>query len=143
MYAIRSYYANEPMIYIEGKVSDESRIRSIYIDSVAASYIPSDLNPSFAANVRIANKTRITVVAEDYFGNKSETVFSLNRDAASFTDNPMGKTWAIFIENSNYNSFATLDGPTKDITLMKTALAKYQVHNFIYKKDMTKQELVV
>lgn len=131
----------DPIIFIEGKIEDESRIRSIYIDSVAASYIPSDINPSFAANVRIANKSRITVVAEDNFGNRSETVFTLNRDAASFSENPMGKTWAIFIENSNYESFATLDGPTKDITLMKTALAKYQIHNFIYKKDMTKQEM--
>jgi len=132
---------NDPVIYIEGKISDESRIKSIYIDSVAASYIPSDINPGFAANVRIANKTKITVVAEDIFGNVSQAEFSLNRDAASFADNPMGKTWAIFIENSNYESFASLDGPTKDITLMKTALAKYQVHNFIYKKDMTKQEM--
>ncbi|MDA3821969.1 MAG: caspase family protein [Bacteroidales bacterium] len=53
----------------------------------------------------------------------------------------MGKTWAIFIENSNYESFASLEGPTKDITLMKTALAKYQVHNFIHKKNMTKQQM--
>ncbi|MFZ5940992.1 MAG: tetratricopeptide repeat protein [Bacteroidota bacterium] len=131
----------DPIIFIEGKIEDESRIRSIYIDSVAASYIPSDINPSFAANVRIANKSRITVVVEDNFGNRSETEFTLNRDAASFSENPMGKTWAIFIENSNYESFATLDGPTKDVTLMKTALAKYQIHNFIYKKDMTKQEM--
>ena len=53
----------------------------------------------------------------------------------------MGKTWAIFIENSDYESFASLEGPTKDITMMKAALARYQVHQFIHKKNMTKVEL--
>jgi tetratricopeptide (TPR) repeat protein len=133
--------SDEPVIYIEGRIRDESRIRSIYIDSVSASYIPSDLNPSFSAMVRVENKSKINVLAEDEYGNQSETVFTLNRNAQSFGNNPMGKTWAIFIENSNYESFASLEGPTKDITLMKAALAKYQIHNFIHKKDMTKQEL--
>jgi len=133
--------SDEPIIYIEGRAEDESRISNIYIDSVSASYIPSDINPSFSAMVRVENKSRITVQAEDEYGNRSESVFTLNRDAQSFGNNPMGKTWAIFIENSNYELFASLEGPTKDITLMKAALARYQIHNFIHKKDMTKQEL--
>lgn len=132
---------DEPVIYLEGRIEDESRITNIFIDSVSASYIPSDLNPAFSAMVRIANKTRISVQVEDEFGNLSETEFTLNRDAQAFGDNPMGKTWAIFIENSNYESFASLEGPTKDITLMRRALAKYQIHNVIQKKDMTKQDL--
>jgi hypothetical protein len=133
--------SDEPIIYIEGRVEDESRISNIYIDSVSASYIPSDINPSFSAMVRVENKSRITVQAEDEYGNRSETLFNLNRDAQTFGNNPMGKTWAIFIENSNYQSFASLEGPTKDITLMKAALSRYQIHNFIHKKDMSKQEL--
>jgi tetratricopeptide (TPR) repeat protein len=133
--------SNEPVIYIEGRVEDESRIRNIFIDSVSASYIPSDLNPSFSAMVNILNKNSIRVQAEDVFGNVSETVFTLNRDAQAFGENPMGKTWAVFIENSGYESFASLEGPTKDVTLMKAALARYQVHNLIHKKDLTKQEM--
>jgi tetratricopeptide (TPR) repeat protein len=133
--------SDDPVIYIEGRIEDESKISNIFIDSVSASYIPSDLNPSFSAMVRIENKSRIMVQVEDEFGNRSETQFTLNRDAQAFGDNPMGKTWAIFIENSNYESFASLEGPSKDITLMRSALAKYQVHNFIHKKDMTKQDL--
>ncbi len=132
---------DEPVIYLEGRVEDESKITNIFIDSVSASYIPSDLNPSFSAMIRIENKSRISVQVEDEFGNRSETQFTLNRDAQAFGDNPMGKTWAVFIENSNYESFASLEGPTKDITLMRRALAKYQVHNFIHKKNMTKQDL--
>ncbi|MCP4311931.1 MAG: tetratricopeptide repeat protein [Bacteroidetes bacterium] len=132
---------DEPVIYIEGRVNDESRITNIFIESVSASYIPSDINPAFSAMVRIENKTSINVQVVDEFGNQSETRFTLNRDAQAFGDNPMGKTWAIFIENSNYNSFASLGGPTKDVTLMRSALARYQFHNVIHKKNMTKQDM--
>lgn len=53
----------------------------------------------------------------------------------------MGKTWVIFIENSDYKSFASLEGPEKDVTLMKSAFANYEVHNVIHKKNMAKSEL--
>ncbi len=132
---------NDPLIYVEGKIDDESRITSIYIDSVMASYIPSDMNPNFTATLNVTNKSRITVYVEDEFGNRSEIEYKLNRDAQSFDDNPMGKTWAIFIENSDYNSFASLDGPSKDVSMMRSALANYQIHEVIHKKNMTKAEL--
>jgi len=132
---------NEPSIFLEGRIEDESRIVRIYVDSVLASYIPSDLNPSFTALVNVQNKSMITVQVEDEYGNSSEIVYTLNRDAQSFTNNPMGKTWAIFIENSDYDSFSSLDGPARDVSLMRTALARYQVHNVIHKKNMTKMEL--
>ncbi len=132
--------SNEPYIYMEGKILDESKITMIYVDSVLASYIPSDLNPSFTALVKVQNKSRIVVRVEDEYGNSSEIEYTLNRDAQTFADNPMGKTWAIFIENSDYDSFSSLDGPPKDISLMRTALARYQIHNVIHKKNMTKVE---
>jgi len=133
--------SDDPVIYVEGQISDESQIKSIYIDDISASYVPGDINPVFSARVNVENRTKFSVTVEDAYGNLAEVEFSLNRDAGNYEDNPMGKTWAIFIENSNYESFASLEGPTKDITLMKTALAKYQVHNFIHKKDMTKQQM--
>jgi tetratricopeptide (TPR) repeat protein len=132
---------NDPQIYVEGKIQDESRITSIYIDSVMASYIPSDLNPNFTAIVKVANKSRITVRVEDEFGNQTEIEYKLNRDAQTFEDNPMGKTWAIFIENSDYESFASLEGPTKDVSMMRAALANYQVHNVIHRKNMSKSQM--
>jgi hypothetical protein len=53
----------------------------------------------------------------------------------------MGKTWVVFIENSAYISFASLDGPVKDINLMDRAFGKYSIQNVIHKKDMTKEEM--
>jgi tetratricopeptide (TPR) repeat protein len=132
---------DEPHIFMEGKIEDESKITKIYVDSVLASYIPSDLNPSFTALVNVQNKRSITVQVEDEYGNSSEIVYTLNRDAQTFANNPMGKTWAIFIENSDYDAFSSLDGPARDVSLMRTALARYQIHNVIHKKNMTKVDL--
>jgi tetratricopeptide (TPR) repeat protein len=132
----------EPSIYVEGKVSDESLVKSVLIEGVSASYKLDDPNPVFSANVSIANKNKISVVATDIYGNQTEKEFPLNRDGANIAeDNPMGKTWVVFIENSNYQTFASLEGPVKDISLMKSALVKYKISNIIHKKDMTKKEM--
>ncbi len=134
--------SDDPNLYIEGTISDESKIASIMIDSVNASYIPSTLNPSFAATISIANKKKITMEATDIFGNKTIKSYILNREGADIAaDNPMGKTWAVFIENSKYKTFASLDGPTKDVSMMKAALAKYNINRIIDKRNMTKSEM--
>jgi tetratricopeptide (TPR) repeat protein len=133
---------NDPSIYVEGKVSDESLIKSILIDGMSASFKLDEKDPTFSANINITNKDKFTVVATDIYGNQDTTVFKLNRDgAALLANNPMGKTWVVFIENSKYTSFASLEGPVKDVKLMNIALAKYQVSQYIYKKDMTKEQM--
>lgn len=129
-------------LYIEGTVKDESKIASITIDSVIASYIPSTLDPSFAATISIVNKKNITIEVVDIFGNKTIKQYILNREGAAIAaDNPMGKTWVVFIENSKYETFASLDGPTKDISMMKSALSKYSINNVLHKRDMTKSQM--
>jgi tetratricopeptide (TPR) repeat protein len=134
--------SNSPSVYIEGRIEDESLIRSILINGVLASYIPDEVNPTFTANLDVLNKNKITVIVTDIYGNRTDAEFTLNRDAADISqNNPMGKTWAVFIENSDYEIFASLEGPKKDVTLMKSALAKYQIHNIIDKKNMTKNEM--
>jgi hypothetical protein len=51
-----------------------------------------------------------------------------------------GKTWVIFVENSNYESFASLNGPGNDVSLMKSALTNYEIDRVIHKKDLTKEK---
>jgi len=134
--------SDDPNLYIEGKIEDKSLIKQIFIEGATASFIYEKTNPTFSATVNVANKDEITVTAEDIYGNKSERTFVLNREAARIAaNNPMGKTWVIFIENSDYESFASLDGPEKDVTLMKSAFANYEVHNIIHKKNMSKSDL--
>jgi len=131
-----------PNIAIQGKISDESPIKSITVGNFTASYNPNELNPAFTATLDISNLNKFIVVAEDIYGNKKETEFMINREGAGIAaTNPMGRTWVVFIENSSYETFASLDGPIKDISTMQRALANYQIHNIIHKKDMTKAEL--
>ncbi len=134
--------SNEPRLYIEGKIEDQSLIKSIFIEGATASFKVNDLNPVFSATIDILNKNNFTVRAIDAYGNESVKTIRLNRESLAFQeDSPMGKTWVVFIENSNYRSFASLDGPGNDVTLMKSALANYKIHNIIHKKDMTKAEM--
>ncbi len=131
-----------PNIAIQGKISDESPIKSITVGNFTASYNPNELNPAFTATLDISNLNRFMVVAEDIYGNRQETEFKLNREGAGIAqNNPMGRTWVVLIENSSYETFASLDGPIKDISTIQRALANYQIHNYIKRKDMTKAEM--
>ncbi|MGB4293109.1 MAG: tetratricopeptide repeat protein [Bacteroidales bacterium] len=133
---------NSPRLAIEGKITDESKIKSIFIEGITAAYAVNELNPTFTATIDILNKNKITVIAEDIYGNVQEKEFRLNREGAELSaSNPMGKTWVVFIENSKYTSFAPLDGPVKDINMMTRALSKYQIHQIIHKRDMTKADM--
>ena len=134
--------SNDPSLYVEGKITDESPIKSILIEGVSASFKIDEMNPSFAATIDVKNKSKFVVVATDIYGNEKAYNFTLNRESASLLgNNPMGKTWVVFVENSNYRSFASLEGPTKDISLMKAALVKYQVNNVIHRKDLSKEQM--
>lgn len=131
-----------PNIAIQGKISDESPIKSITVGNFTASYNPNELNPSFTATLDVSNLNKFVVVAEDIYGNRKETEFLINREGAGIAaGNPMGRTWVVFIENSSYETFASLDGPIKDVSTIRRALANYDIHNIIHKKDMTKAEM--
>lgn len=131
---------NDPNLFIEGTINDESLIKEIVVDGILASFDNNAPNPNFTANLDITNKNNITIKATDIYGNTTEKIFTFTRSEIA-EDNPMGKTWAIFIENSNYESFASLDGPVKDVSEMKKALSNYKIHNVIHKKDLSKIDL--
>ena len=134
--------AIKPTLFVEGKIDDESLIKSIEISGVSASYRRDQLNPGFTASFDIANINKFTVTAEDIYGNKTTTEYMLNRDNAMLAqNNPMGKTWVVFIQNANYKNMAALDGPIKDLNSVKRALANYQISRFYPMKDMTKAEM--
>ena len=134
--------SDEPILYVEGRIDDKSPMTMILVDGVNASFSTQTLNPSFTASIDVSNKDQIIIRAEDIYGNESTQTYTLNREGALLSEkNPMGKTWVVFIENSTYNSFASLDGPSKDVSVMRGALSNYEVHNVIVKKDMTKDKM--
>jgi tetratricopeptide (TPR) repeat protein len=137
-----SLESSVPNVAIQGKIADVSKIKSITIGNITASYDPNELNPSFSAILNVANINKFTVAVEDIHGNRQETEYTLNREGAGIAaTNPMGKTWVLFIENSSYETFGALDGPRNDINTIRRALANYQINNIIQKKDMTKREM--
>jgi len=134
--------SKDPNLYIEGKIKDESLIKSITINQVNASYKPNANNPKFYATVDITNQNKIEITVTDINGNISKKEYKFNRSGIELlANNPMGKTWVVFIENSDYSSFTSLKGPSKDVRLMKAALAKYKIHNIIHKKNLSKRKM--
>ena len=133
---------DDRFLYLEGRIEDESLISSIRIDEVTASFAPSDLNPRFTATLDITKKTRLKVAATDIYGNKIEKEFLFKRDGRVLADDsPMGKTWVILIENSEYKDFPNLHSPEQDIQLMQQALTRYKVNKVIIKRNLTKREM--
>jgi len=131
-----------PEVYLQGKIKDASLIESILVDGVSASFNPASINPDFSTQIKVSEKSKITIIVKDIYGNQNTQVYALNRSGATAAiDNPMGNTWVVFIENSKYLSFPSLEGPAKDVTAMKSALANYKITKTIHKKDMTKQEM--
>jgi tetratricopeptide (TPR) repeat protein len=133
---------SNPDIYLQGKIKDASLIESIIIDGVRASFNPASINPEFSTQIKVTEKSQITISVKDIYGNENTTIYALNRTGITAgIDNPMGNTWVVFIENSKYLSFPSLEGPAKDVTAMKAALANYKITKTIHKKDMTKTDM--
>jgi Tfp pilus assembly protein PilF len=133
---------NNKEIFLQGKIKDASLIESILVDGVIASFNPTNLNPEFSTQLKIEEKSKITIAVKDIYGNENIQEYMLNRSGATAgLDNPMGNTWVVFIENSKYQSFPSLEGPAKDVTAMKSALANYKITKMVHKKDMTKTEM--
>lgn len=133
--------AGTTKLSLEGRVTDESLLTSILIDGVAASYPVDQRNPSFIALIHIGNKDRFSIVAKDFYGNESAVEYTILREERTIAaDNPMGKTWAVFIENTEYSNFASIDGPAKDVDAMQKAFSYYDIHRIIHKKNLTKEQ---
>jgi tetratricopeptide (TPR) repeat protein len=134
------FIENKPNILIEGKVKDESKIKSIIINGTSASFPLDMLNPSFQALVSVGTSDTMNVTAVDVNGNETVLNYKLIREDSAGA-NPMGTTWVVFIENSNYKNLQRLEGPARDVSDMKAALASYKIDNVIHKKDMSKAQL--
>lgn len=134
--------SEKEQIFIEGKITDESQIQSVLVDGNAALFDNSKTNPTFTLDLDVTGKNEIVISSTDVYGNTTEETYKLNRENAKIlASNPMGKTWVIFINNSDYESFASLDGPAMDVSTMRAAFSKYDIHNVIEKKNMTKRQL--
>lgn len=128
----------DPMLNINGKVEDESLISEIIINGVNAVFDLSQINPLFNVKVDLSNTDSVVVGIRDEHGNLASFRYLINaREGRAIQNNPMGRTWLVFIENSNYIEYESLEGPSKDAMAIKSALNDYRFENRITKKDMT------
>jgi len=134
------FIENKPNILFEGNIKDENKIKSIIVNGTSASFPLEMQNPSFQAMVAIGTADTLNVTATDMFGNESVVRYKLIREDTSGS-NPMGITWVVFIENSNYKNLQHLEGPARDVSDMKSALSNYKIDNMIHKKDLSKGQL--
>lgn len=131
-------------IDIEGRVLDQNLIRSVKIDNISAQFSQDNLNPSFIARgIDVRNNDRITILVEDKYGNRTIRDYTLDRNGSTIAaSNPMGNTLVVFIENSDYENFAILQGPQKDANLITGVLEdNYQVLPIRRLRNQTKQQM--
>ncbi len=128
-------------LLIEGRVNSKITLDIIEVNGIKAIFNADEINPKFTVRIYAIDRTKVEIKLTDINGNSTVKVFIINRNPSDFlNDNPMGITWVVFIENSDYKSFTSFKGPAKDISMMKTALSKYQINNILHKKNMSKQQ---
>jgi len=134
--------SSDPNLLVEGTIEDESLIKDIFVDGTKAGFNRHELNPGFSATLQILNKDSVAVTAIDQYNNTNKSVFTLNREGSVVSEsNPMGKTWVVLIDNSDYEQFPDFVGRARGIDSMKNAFYRYKIHAFIHKKNMTKSQM--
>lgn len=139
--------AGKDQLFVEGRASDPSGIRSVMVDGRFASFIPDTITTDFSIKLEIAGRDQFTVRAEDRYGNVTENTYAVHRAAPVVATvkpvpekpaSPMGTAWVIYIENSNYRNMPALNSLGMD--KMRKAFSKYQAQRTIVKKNLTKTE---
>lgn len=149
-------------IFLEGAASDPSGIRSITVDGIFASFAPDTAATDFSIKLPVKGKNGFTVRAEDQFGNVTDLVYSIVREApvvAVVTPKPdpvkssekpvdkptvssaTGTTWVVMIDNSDYKSFPVPQGQTSDRAEIMKSFGKYNVQKTITKKNLSKSQM--
>ncbi len=134
------YFNNkkESILHITGKVEDESLIKSLLINNVSVAYHLNQIEPGFEADIDVSRTDSVIIKLTDEFDNSNVLRYYINsKEAQQIATNPMGKTWMVFIENSNYEFFSSLDGPQKDLELVRNTFLQYRFDNILVKKNMT------
>jgi tetratricopeptide (TPR) repeat protein len=129
-------------VELQGRIVSKYKIESFKIDDIPVDFVKDANNPPFRVAINIKDKTSILFDVIDTEGNHLSKQFSIDKaDAELLSKNPMGRTWVVFVENSDYVHFTNLEGPKKEVNLMVKALDNYQIDKVIHKKNMTKAQM--
>jgi hypothetical protein len=128
-----------PML-IEGRVSDESRIKQILVDGRPALFSDATLNPIFRAEIPPNSGTNILVEAIDIWGNKGSSQYTVKTEDTSRV-NRMGKTWVISIDNLKYERYSRNDTSLKFNGATAEALSSYAIDRIMEHENVSLNKL--
>jgi tetratricopeptide (TPR) repeat protein len=128
-----------PML-IEGRISDESKIKQLLVDGKPALFSDASLNPIFRAEITSALGSKILVEATDVWGNKGTAQYSLKTEDTSRV-NRMGKTWVICIDNMKYERYTRNDTSLKFNESTAEALSSYAIDRIIEHENVSLNKL--
>lgn len=157
-------------VFLEGAASDPSGIRSITVDGVFASFAPDTVATDFSIRLIVKGKNNFTVRAEDQYGNGTELVYSIVREAPVVahvapkpladkptekptekpadkpadkpaTNSATGTTWVVMIDNADYKSFPPPQGRAGDLAEIQKSFSKYNAQRTITKKNLNKGQI--
>jgi tetratricopeptide (TPR) repeat protein len=130
------------VVKVSGKVKDENSIKSIKVNSKSPSFSANSNEVDFSTDIDLVGLDSIIISAIDVFNNVARVAYKIKRSSETDTTlNPMGKTWAIFVDNSNYKFLPLLEATTNDVKAMNSILESYNIDNVIVKKDLTKAQM--
>jgi len=130
------------MVKVSGKVKDENNIKSIKVNTKSPSFSANSNEIDFSTEIDLVGVDSIIINAIDVFDNVSRMAYKVKKSSETdSTLNPMGKTWAIFVDNSNYKFLPVLEATTNDVKAMNSILENYSIDNIIVKKDLTKAQM--
>jgi tetratricopeptide (TPR) repeat protein len=123
-------------------IQDASEITRLEINGQSVSFDATARPVSCNHTLDIVGIDSVRIKATDIFNNIGAVAFKLNRSQMSDSSaSPMGKTWAVFIDNSNYQNLPALQASSNDVNAMKAALSGYNINQIIVKKDLSKNEM--
>lgn len=121
-------------VTITGKATDESGVRSVMINGIAARLNSGE----FDSKVKVGNRTTVVVVATDFKGNSTEKQLTISPPASKPSTESaigqnasiMGKNYALLIGTDEYmdRGWSRLNNPIADVKAVKGELGDY--YNF-------------
>ena len=134
------YVGSSNQLVLDGKIEDESRIRSILVNGTSAVFPLEEIQPPFQVTLDIAGKTALEIRVSDIHGNETTVNYRLVREDST-SNKSMGKTWVVLIESSQYANYPELPNTANDITAIKEALSGYTIAHTIHRKNLSKAEM--
>lgn len=138
-------YPEEPYaekIELNFTINNESGINSVLLNGNQIRVEKNEDGVEYSGNVSIENTDTLFLTITDNNNYQSVYKYYINRERSEKAkNNPMGRTWVVFIENSNYKQEQLLDGPKKDYKKIRNALRSYEIDTIIHKVDLTRLEM--